>query len=111
MMAWERSIAAVKDGDANEFQDSAGDGYYVWTHALSRVIYTALPQHKNWISRAYSKAFERGSYAMSASAMLGKVSVFGTMSNHIPASRYGNVIGEISARHVKEINDGGATDT
>jgi hypothetical protein len=105
MITWEKSLAAVKDRDIHGFQDSAGDSYYVWTHALARVIYSALPHDKTVVSRAYAKAFEYGSYAMSASAALGKVSVFGTMSNHIPASRYGNAIGEVTARYVEEVNE------
>lgn len=36
--------------------------------------------------------------------MLGRVSVFGTMSNHIPAARYGNMIGDVVAQRVDEIN-------
>jgi|GEM_PF-596994 len=94
MIAWESAVASVQHPNANGFQDTAGDSYYVWTHALARVVFDGLPQKRDAVTKTYAKAFEYGSYGMSALGLLGKVSVYGTMSNHVPASKYGNAIGD-----------------
>lgn len=104
MLEWETSIAALKHPDFRGFQDSAGDNYYVWTHALGRVVYTALPERPTLVGRAYATAMAYGSHAMSMTSLLGRVSALGTMSNHIPAARYGNLIGDSIARAIKQDN-------
>lgn len=94
MKQWEQSVAAVKPPDETGYQDAAGDTYYVWTHALAHIIYRGLPIKRNALSAGYETAFRYGSHVMTASHYLGKISVFGTLSNHIQASRYGNAIGD-----------------
>ena len=45
MHQWEKAVAAVKPGEsADNYQDAAGDTYYVWTHALARIIYGGLKE-------------------------------------------------------------------
>jgi hypothetical protein len=100
MVEWERALKPIKNMSRSGYQDAAGDAYYVWTHALARVIYTALPEKPTAVSNAYATAFEYGSYAMTASSLLGRISVLGTMSNHIEASKYGNAIGDMVAEKV-----------
>lgn len=95
MNEWEHSIAAVKEPSESGYQDAAGDNYYVWTHALSRVIYGGLQQQRNLLTTGYETAFRYGSHAMSLTHQLGKISVLGTLSNHVPASKYGNAIGDV----------------
>lgn len=95
MKQWERSVAAVKPPDETGYQDAAGDTYYVWTHALARIIYRGLPEKRNPLTRGYETAFWYGSHVMTSSYyLLGRFSVLGTQSNHLVASRYGNAIGD-----------------
>lgn len=103
MLRWEHSVAAAKSAETTSgYQDTSGDAYYVWTHALAKVIYRALPETASLLSRSYESIFSRGSHVMSASRKLGIISVFGTMSNHVPASQYGNAIGDAIATHLLE---------
>lgn len=105
MRSWDASIAACKAPNEQGYQDVAGDGYYVWTHALARTIYDALPARKSPLNEFYKEAFTQGSRIMSLSRKLGAFSVFGTMSDHVPAARYGNAIGQLCADKVKAVND------
>ncbi len=103
MREWQASLTAAKStSDTVPYQDAAGDTYYLWTHALARIMYTALPEKRTPLSKAYEVAFRYGSHFMSASHQLGRLSVIGTMSNHIPASIYGNAIGDTLANAVKK---------
>lgn len=104
MRLWDRSLAACKAPDTKGYQDVSGDTYYVWTHALARTIYDGLPAEKSALSEFYKRAFTQGSRVMSLSRRLGAFSVFGTMSDHVPASEYGNGIGQLSADAEKKLS-------
>jgi hypothetical protein len=105
MRSWYQSIGACKAPDQNGYQDVAGDAYYVWTHALARTIYDALPARASPLSEFYTASFTQGSRIMSVSHKLGVVSVIGTLSDHTPAARYGNAIGQLCADTVKTVNN------
>ncbi|HEV7952031.1 MAG TPA: hypothetical protein VGO98_01520 [Candidatus Saccharimonadales bacterium] len=104
MRSWYQSLGACKMPDKNGYQDVAGDAYYVWTHALARTIYDALPAEKSPLSEFYTAAFTRGSHVMSISRKLGAISAIGTLSDHVPAAKYGNAIGQLCADKVKSVN-------
>lgn len=97
MKEWRSSILACKNADAKNFQDTAGDSYYAWTHALAQVMYgsgSGLPD------RIGKLIFSHGTTIMHVGVhSLIKQSV---PSNHRAAAAYGNRIGETILESIRE---------
>lgn len=104
ILNWERSLAGYKLPDADGYQDAAGDAYYVWTHALARLVFSSPVADDGRLTRFYRTMFEHGSKIMSASHHLGKLSIFGTMSNHSIAGEYGNAIGDRLVSYARTVS-------
>lgn len=95
MMQWQKSLAACKTGGATERQDVSGDTYYVWTHALASVVYSALPEHDNRRTRLAAKTFEKGTKIMHN--VVHRYNPQAIINDHSIAAQYGNAIGQVCA--------------
>jgi hypothetical protein len=89
MIEWQDSLAACKTTIP---QDTAGDTYYAWTHALASVIYEALPARSNWKTGLAKIMFQNGTKIMHSVAH--KVNPQSLPNDHSIASKYGNAIGK-----------------
>lgn len=94
MREWRSSILACKQADMKNFQDTAGDNYYAWTHARARVLYGSEPGVANRIGKF---VFEHGT-TLNTHIRLIKQTI---PSNHKIAAAYGNRIGDTILKVVK----------
>ena len=93
MVAWSTAIVAVKPWSSAGPQDTAGDAYYVWTHALAKMLYG--PMSPKWAMDAYvyRAALHIGTWLNHNIAH--KISPQSINSDHSIAATYGNAIGKI----------------
>ncbi len=96
MITWHRSVAACKPFTYGEPQDSGGDTYYTWTHALAAVAYDQLPQRPNTRTRSAKKIFERGTDIMHT--VVHSVNPQTVINDHSIAASYGNAIGKVCSK-------------
>lgn len=101
METWNRSIVALKQwsGDASHPQDSAGDAYYVWTHAIAKVVFGPMASPHSIDALFYRTALHIGTWLNHSIAH--KISPQSISSDHTIAARYGNRIGTIIANRSK----------
>lgn len=92
MTKWYLSVKALKPYYKGSHQDSAGDLYYVFTHATAKVVFG--PMSHKWAIDAwfYKGAVHIGTWLNHSIAH--KVSPQSINSNHTIAARYGNAIGK-----------------
>lgn len=88
MKEWRSSILACKNAEDGDFQDTSGDSYYAWTHALARVMYGSGTSAADRIGKY---VFSHGTAINSHTHKFIKQSI---PSNHTVAAAYGNRIGD-----------------
>lgn len=103
MLQWRRSIAACKDLKDCPAQDTGGDAYYVWTHALAKVMYSLSPVKTPLFNRAAISAFHRGTSVMHT--LIHAINKQGVQSDHTTASVYGNAIGQVCVDRARQQED------
>ena len=92
MKIWHDSVAACKERDPGMSQDSSGDSYYCWTHALAKFAFNSLPERRDIFTRLASVAFHNGTDIMHT--LVHKTANSQSLkSNHSNAAQYGNGIG------------------
>jgi hypothetical protein len=96
MLIWSRSIKATKQFGSCPDQDTAGDTYYCWTHALAKVAFRSLAEKQSILTRMEARALERGTDLNHKLAH--KVKPQGVVSDHTVAAAYGNAIGDVCVR-------------
>lgn len=104
MLAWSRSVKATKQFGSCPDQDTAGDTYYCWTHALARVAFRSLAAKQTALTRMEARALEHGT--MLNHKLAHKVKRQGVPSDHTAAAIYGNKIGDVC---VELLNQGQST--
>lgn len=90
MLEWQRAIVGFKT-DADGPQDSAGDTYYAWTHALAGVAYQTLPSKPSRRTALASRTFERGTELMHS--IVHRRNPQAVVNDHSGAAEYGNAVG------------------
>ena len=99
MKTWYRSVAALKYHDGQHPQDSAGDTYYVWTHAMAKLIFGPMSSRVAVDAYVYRAALHVGTWLNHNIAH--RISPQSVASDHSIAAQYGNVIGAHIARRAK----------
>lgn len=99
MKTWYRSVAALKYHDGQRAQDSAGDTYYVWTHAMAKLIFGPMSSRVAVDAYVYRAALHVGTWLNHNIAH--RISPQSVASDHSIAAQYGNVIGAHIARRAK----------
>ena len=99
MKTWYRSVAALKHHDGQHPQDSAGDTYYVWTHAMAKLIFGPMSSRVAVDAYVYHAALHVGTWLNHNIAH--RISPQSVASDHSIAAQYGNVIGAHIARRAK----------
>jgi len=96
MRKWYLSVKALKQYEPSKDQDSAGDLYYVFTHAIAKVVFG--PMSPKWAIDAmfYRTAVHIGTKLNHTIAH--KVSPQSVKSDHTIAAQYGNAIGQLIAK-------------
>ncbi len=97
MRTWSTSITAIKPWSASYPQDSSGDTYYVWTHAIAKILYGPMSPWWALDAYLYKCALHVGTWLNHSIAH--KVSPQSIDSDHTLASQYGNAIGKRIAEH------------
>ena len=93
MKDWNDSIVAFKERRPGFPQDAGGDTYYVWTHALAKLAFAAMPDKESIATRAATKIFHHGTTIMHA--LVHRIAnTQDVKSNHTAAAVYGNAIGQ-----------------
>lgn len=93
MKEWRGAILACKNADSKNFQDTAGDSYYAWTHARARVMFgidSSLPD------RIGKLIFQHGTTINTHRLIEQSIP-----SDHRVAAKYGNAIGDAILRALK----------
>lgn len=99
MKTWYRSVAALKYHDGQHPQDSAGDTYYVWTHAMAKLIFGPMSSRVAVDAYVYRAALHVGTWLNHNIAH--RISPQSVASDHSIAAQYGNMIGAHIARRAK----------
>ena len=96
MKTWYQSVAALKPHDGLNAQDSAGDTYYVWTHAMAKLVFGPISSRWAIDAHFYRAALHIGTWLNHTIAH--RVSPQSVSSNHSIAANYGNAIGTLIAK-------------
>jgi hypothetical protein len=99
MQVWSRSLAACKTYGSCPDQDVSGDTYYCWTHALAKVLYTALPVRRTPFVRLEAYALQNGTKLNHGLAH--KFKAQRLPSDHTVAAAYGNALGDALVQIMK----------
>lgn len=94
MQKFSLAVRACKPYQEEYAQDSSGDNYYVWTHALGAAAFSALAK-KSIFTNLSSTFIKNGTHLMHGLAHRFKPQRL--PSNHVVASIYGNAIGQTIA--------------
>lgn len=92
MSLFSRSIAACKEYRVSDAQDTSGDMYYCWTHALGKVAYAVGASRNGIPERVGEQILHNGTTLMHKLAHRFKKQHL--PSNHEVAAAYGNAIGQ-----------------
>ena len=92
MTKFHNSVLALKQYRPCRDQDTAGDNYYVWTHALAKLIYGKLSPWYALDAHFMRLALHFGTWLNHQIAH--KISPQTVSSDHTSAARYGNAIGK-----------------
>ena len=95
MLQWSDSIKGMKPHRPELLQDSAGDTYYVWTHAIAKVLYGPMSPWWAIDAHLYRLAIHFGTFLNSHIAH--STSPQSTPTGHATAAKYGNAIGRLLA--------------
>lgn len=99
MLSWRSALAACKSLDENPIQDTAGDTYYTWTHALAKYIYSLATKDDSKTAAATVKAFHHGTTIMHTAVH--RINKQGLHSDHSIAAEYGNRIGQTCVDYIQ----------
>lgn len=99
MKTWYQSVAALKHHDGQRAQDSAGDTYYVWTHAMAKLVFGPMSSHIAVDAYVFRTALHIGTWLNHNIAH--RISPQSVASDHSIAAQYGNVIGAHIAKRAK----------
>lgn len=86
------SVRACKPFDQEGAQDSAGDAYYTWTHALGTFVFSALARRQTPTVKLGKHVIQNGTNLMHNLAHRYKAQRL--PSDHSIAAQYGNAIGD-----------------
>jgi len=86
------AVAACKPYGSCPDQDTAGDTYYCWTHALAKVLYKSYVPKLSPIASLEALALQHGTKLNHGLAHRYKAQRL--KSDHTIAAAYGNAIGE-----------------
>jgi hypothetical protein len=92
MSMFNRSILAIKPHQPDLFQDTAGDTYYTWTHALGKVMFGTMASRESSVGALADKIVENGTRLMHT--IVHTLYPQPTPTNHTAASEYGVAIGD-----------------
>ncbi|HEY8998926.1 MAG TPA: hypothetical protein VIM53_01265 [Candidatus Saccharimonadales bacterium] len=92
MYTFAHSVAACKPHETSPVQDSAGDTYYTWTHALGGLMFDSLAAEQSSAVQLGSKVIHNGTTLMHKLAH--KYKPQRLASDHTLAAAYGNAIGD-----------------
>lgn len=93
MFHFSTAIKACKEFDPSLAQDTAGDAYYVWTHALAKFSFHALAEKRGLPERMGARVLHHGTSLMHGLAHRFKEQH--VVSDHTAAANYGNAIGAV----------------
>lgn len=96
MEKWYWSVATLKPHDGVNAQDSAGDAYYVWTHAMAKLVFGPMSSRLSIDAYFYRTALHIGTWLNHNIAH--RVSPQSVASDHSIAASYGNEIGAYIAK-------------
>lgn len=99
MKTWYQSVAALKHHDGQRAQDSAGDVYYVWTHAMAKLVFGPMSSRVAIDAYFYRAALHVGTWLNHNIAH--RISPQSVASDHSIAAQYGNAIGAHIAKRAK----------
>lgn len=100
MERWSKSVMGFKAYNKGVDQDAAGDVYYVWTHTLAKLLFGPMSRPYAVDALLERLAVHNGTWLNHSIAH--KVSPQTIKSDHTIAARYGNVIGRLIARHIRQ---------
>ncbi len=98
MVGWSSSVMALKPYQPGVNQDTSGDVYYVWTHALAKLVFGRLSPWYALDARLMQLAVHIGTWLNHNIAH--KVSPQTVNSDHTIAAAYGNAIGRVVAKNI-----------
>lgn len=91
MNTYYQSVLAIKTYKNGQPQDSGGDTYYVWTHAIAHVLYGPLSPWWSLDARFFRFILSKGTWLNHSIAH--KLTPQTMPSDHTLAAQYGNAIG------------------
>ncbi len=92
MYDFSHAVAACRSHEVSPIQDTGGDTYYGWTHALGRLAFGALAEKQTGLTKIGGKAMHNGTRLMHELAHRFKPQTL--PSDHTVAAAYGNAVGD-----------------
>lgn len=96
MEVFSRSVASCKSRDESLDQDTAGDVYYCWTHALAKVLFANHALRLSLTAQLEAFVLHNGTWLNHQVAHRYKAQSL--PSDHTVAAHYGNAIGKLLAQ-------------
>jgi hypothetical protein len=101
MLNFSIAVRACKEFDLRYAQDSSGDAYYCWTHALAKIAYGPLAQKNGLPEHIGGAVVHNGTRLMHGLAH--RIKKQHLPSNHERAADYGNKIGHECAEYLTTV--------